>query len=995
MSDVARWRSETPLVGRGDEIAALVDALPEGGGPTVTGEPTEARGRATTILLAGDAGVGKTRLLDEVIRLARESGRTVLVGHCVDIGDVGLPYLPFSEILTTISADPDLRPCLDRHPEVGRLLRTDAASDADRAPDSRMQLFGAMAALLTDLAAVHPLLLVIEDLHWADRSTRELLHFLLSRLRAEPLTVIASYRSDDLHRAHPLRPLLAELVRLPSVNRRTLDPLPDGDVADLLGVLHPDRLDERVVDEIVRRVEGNAFYAEELLAATVDAAGPGRRAGAVPEALADVLLTRLEQLPAAAQWVVRVASVAGRRVGHDLLRTVAELPEDDLDAALREAMGRHLLVSDDGATYAFRHALLRDAVYADLLPGERARLHAAFAAAMTGGTYDSQTSGEDAALRAHHFTESHDLPGALRASLDAADHAAAVGAPAEELQHLERVLSLWSAVPDASQIAGHSDIVLTLRATTAAAQAGELNRAVALTRSALDRMGTSHDNELIARIRYTLAESLLHVDRDEAAYKESSAALALIPSDPPSPTWLWAAATHVRTSYFVGDIDGVKALGARALAAAEHLDADDVLADLLISLTPVSTQGRTTPSGQDQLRRALTLAEGIGDNSLQLRAMFNLAIGAYEGGDMPTALRWARAGLALAARTGLAHSVYGLEQHFIEALALHSVGRWDECLQVVARAAGAHGAATAHVDTIGLLIHVARGESADVAGNRSGESDHPAATVNLACAAIEQALWRGDAAAAVARCDQLRADLLSAYGETGLALVRAAALALTAAADAAVAARRTEDVEASVTWIAEADRLLAMARQVTDERSGPLAASEVRGPEVQAWVLRAVAEHARANAADDQVGRWREAVEATNYGNVYAQAWARWRHAEALVEADDRDSADTEVAVALELAEGLRAVPLRGAIRGLRRRARLGPPTARQVDHILTPRERDVLRLVSKGRSNRQIGAELYISDKTASVHVSNILAKLHAGTRAEAAAIALRDGLV
>ncbi|NUQ98962.1 MAG: AAA family ATPase, partial [Streptomyces sp.] len=512
----------TPLIGRDEEIARLAGILERARG-----------GEARAVLLAGDAGVGKTRVLDEVAGRAARAGMTVLAGHCVDLGDVGLPYLPFTEILGALAADDRFADALARHPVVDRLRGAgpDAVRDegglATRADSGggRLRLFEGMAGLLADLSEIAPLLLVLEDLHWADQSSRDLLRFLLSRgILQRPaggapthrLAVFASYRADDLHRRHPLRPLLAELVRLSAVERLELRPMADDEVTRLVRALQERPLPEATVRGIVERAEGNAFYAEELLAAT------DTEAGGVPSGLADVLLIRIEQLSDTAQQVLRTAAVAGRRVEHDLLREAVGLPEDELEAALREAIGRQLLVPGDADTYAFRHALAREAVYTDLLPGERARLHGAFARLLAGRGHRA----ESAAERAHHYRESHDLAEALAASLEAAGHAGRVGAPAEELRHLESALDLWESVDPAARPAGDGidRVTLTLRASAAAAHAGDSHRAVSLTRAALAGIGQDTDSELAARVRYTLAGNLMSVDSMTAAFSFSSEA---------------------------------------------------------------------------------------------------------------------------------------------------------------------------------------------------------------------------------------------------------------------------------------------------------------------------------------------------------------------------------------------------------------------------------------------------------------------------------------
>ncbi len=679
----------SPLVGREDELARL------------TGVLDRARaGEARAVLVAGDAGVGKTRTLDEVAGRAAAAGTTVLTGHCVDLGDVGLPYLPFTEVLGVLAADERFAAVLAAHPVADRLLGGGPEEGGAAAP-SRLRLFEGVAALLTDLAGVAPLLLVLEDLHWADQSSRDLLRFLLSRgvlqrpagtAPTRRLALFASYRADDLHRRHPLRPLLAELVRLPGVERLELRPLPDADVARLVRGLRERRLPDTTVRRIVERAEGNAFYAEELVAAT-DAPD-----GGVPSGLADVLLIRFEQLSETAQQVLRTAAVAGRRVGHDLLRDAVGLPEEELESALREAVERQLLVSGHEDTYSFRHALAREAVYADLLPGERARLHGAFARLLAGPDRRSDSAAE----RAHHSRESHDLPEALAASLEAADHAQRVGAPAEELRHVEAALDLWSAVDAAARPAGPDAVTLTLRASAAAAHAGELHRAVSLTRSALAGLGQDADLELAARVRYTLAGNLLSVDNLSAAYAHSSEALA---------TGVGAAATHVMAGRQVGENETALRVARRALRVAEDLDVTDARADLLISLTSLEGGNRSTPAGRERLLEARELARRAGNAPVELRALFNLAIGSFESGDLRECLHWASQELDRARRAGLLSSPYPREMRYLRLLVQYTLGHWDEVLRESAGQAEALPAVDGHALGPALYVALARGDS--------------------------------------------------------------------------------------------------------------------------------------------------------------------------------------------------------------------------------------------------------------------------------------------
>ncbi|MFF7598970.1 helix-turn-helix transcriptional regulator [Streptomyces mirabilis] len=976
--------SGTPFIGRDDELARLTGVLD--------------RARAGTpraVVLSGDAGVGKTRVLTEAAAHATRTGMTVLTGHCVDLGDVGLPYLPFTEILGVLGGDERFAAALAAHPAVERLLGSGSGTDTDTG--SRLRLFEGVAGLLADAADITPLLLVLEDLHWADQSSRDLLRFLLSRgVLQNPtpgspthhLALFASYRSDDLHRRHPLRPLLAELARLPSVDRLELRPMADAEVARLVRALRTDALSDTTVRRIVDRAEGNAFYAEELLAALPGDLDPA--APAMPSGLADLLLIRIEQLSDTAQQVLRTAAVAGRRVEHDLLRDAVQLPEEELESALREAVGRQLLVPGDDATYSFRHALTREAVYADLLPGERVRLHGAFAKLLAGRGHTA----ESAAERAHHSRESHDLADALTASLEAADHAQRVGAPAEELHHVEAALELWPAVDPGARPRKGDPVTLTLRASAAAAHAGETHRAVSLTRAALARAGSDADSELAARVRYTLAGNLMRVDSLKAAFTYSSEALAMIPAEPPSHTWVWAAATHVMAARYMGHDEDAERVARQALRTAEELRLADAQADLIISLVGLEDHNRRTAEGRERLRQARDLARRAGNVSVEMRALFNLAIGAYESGALDECLTWLAEGLERANRSGLVSSPYALELRYLQSLILYTLGRWDECARAAAVDAERLPPAGGFAVGPALYVALARGEEGAAERARAlldGPFDWMA-TLVAGIVLTDAAALRGDPDGAVASVRATLASLSDGSGSERPDIgVRLAALALSAVADAAVELRLTGDGAGARRWADLATELVEVARSTAAKGED----GSRQGPEGLAWLARAEAEWLRAHSGPE-VAAWERAVAAFDYGDPYELARCERRLTEALLVADRREEAAERARAARDTAVRLGAVPLREELDTLIRRGRLADsPSAADRVPALTARESDVLRLLARGRTNRQIGEELFITGKTASVHVSNILAKLGASGRTEAVAIAYREGLV
>src|ERR1700678_1096907 len=317
------------LVGRDAELNRLRGILHDA-----------AAGRAVTGLVSGDAGIGKSRLVAEAMQIAEHDGFTVLCGQCAEIGD-SVPYLPFAD---AFRAAPQIEKAIKARPVLSRLLPDGdgQAQEADWAGLARQQMFGAMLSLLSELAAASPVLLVIEDLHWADATTRHLVTFLARMLHRERVAIIGTFRTDDLHRRHPLRGVIAELLRLPMVTLIELGPLPAAALAEILsnGQDAPSPLSAATLNSLVERAEGNAYYAEELLTASSCAEGT------LPTGLAALLLSRVERVSDAAQQVLRAAAVAGGGAD-DLVRAASGLPDDVYEEAVRQAAGHQLLAHDE------------------------------------------------------------------------------------------------------------------------------------------------------------------------------------------------------------------------------------------------------------------------------------------------------------------------------------------------------------------------------------------------------------------------------------------------------------------------------------------------------------------------------------------------------------------------------------------------------------------------------------------------------------------------
>jgi len=982
------------MVGRDGELRRLLSLL----------DDAEA-GRSVVALVSGDAGVGKTRLIGEVTRLAAGRGFTVLSGQCAELGD-SVPYLPLADALRGAAQSTGVRDALSSRPALSRLLPEGGEgpiADSDRSGLARQQMLGGVLGLLAELAAAGPVLLVLEDLHWADASTRDLVTFLSRMLHRERVALIGSYRTDDLHRRHPLRPVIAELLRLPSVIAVDLAPLDPSALAEHLTATAPGRIDATELNDIVSRAEGNAYYAEELLAASVTS-DPAQHS-ILPAGLAALLLNRVEQLSDATQQVLRAAAVAGRKADDELVRAASGLGAAEYEGAVREAVTHQLLVPDGTEGYVFRHALLREAVYADLLPGERTRLHATFCSLLA-DEHRLLMPGTAAEL-AQHCLASHDIPGAFAASVRAGDDAEQLGAPAEAHRHYDQALALWERVTEPEKTAGMARGKLGLLSATNAADSGDVERAVHLLRrlrqvlaTQAEQGGVAVDVKLASRIGERLAFNLMLIDDPKAATEAAEVARATVeatPADPP--TWQYARAltTYAYALLMEEDFSVARDWAQRGIAAARAADAPWVEADAFVTLGFMSNrEGRNDEAiklltaAHKQAREAMVLG-------VELRSAYHLARAHLERGDLAIGGAVAHEGTKRALQTGLDMSPYGWELQHLHFQCHYADGKWDHAQEIAdGFPVRVTSAPEAYLSSMALFIDVARGNPA-VQERR--DWIEPFWTVHGFDSFIahgllaEHALWQGDTGQALAESQAaIELDIVPPWGYSP-SVIRPAAVALSARADRAVQARASGDDQAAGAELTAAEELLRIA---CEGAAFPKRPRFILGPEARGWLARAEAEYERAQGTNAPQG-WQAVLDAFGPAYVYETARTRWRLAEALAEAGRRDEAEEQWRQAAQTADRLGAKPLRRALGDLARRARIGtapdlPDAA--VLASLTSREREVLRLIAAGRSNREIASVLFIAPKTASVHVSNILGKLGAASRTEAAAIAHREGL-
>jgi len=571
------------FVGRRDEVASLVALLDR----ARAGEPGFA-------IVAGEAGVGKTRLVTELAVGAAGSGFTVLAGHCVELGAEGLPLAPLIDALRTLARTTApgelaevlgparrglgrLLPELDPGALLAQNLGAEPAADGIQVS----QLLELVLGLLGRLSTRRPLLLVLEDLHWADQSTRELVAFLIRSLRGVRVVLLATYRSDELNRRHPLRPLIASWERLRSVQHVELRRFEPGEVAAQLSAILAAEPTAGLVDMVFDRSGGNAYLVEELAGVVRGGGDPAD----LPPSLADVLLSRVDALSAGAQRLLRTAAVAGRSVPDKLLAEVAGVGDAEFYAGLREAVESHLLVVDHtGRGYTFRHALTRDAVYEDMLPGERGSLHAAYGEALA---REPALAGDDAAVPAalaHHWYAALDLPRALPASIAAARHAVTWFAPAEAQRHLERALEIWPRVPDAEQRTGVDQAEVASLAGEAAYQAGDIDRSLSLFDQALAELPAEGGAVRRALVLERRAHALRDTGREAESVMALEQALALLPADQVTRAHAVVLSSLAGSVMRTNDMTTTATLAARAVQAAREVGAAQQEADSSVTL---------------------------------------------------------------------------------------------------------------------------------------------------------------------------------------------------------------------------------------------------------------------------------------------------------------------------------------------------------------------------------------------------------------------------
>ncbi|MEV7395528.1 AAA family ATPase [Aeromicrobium sp. NPDC092404] len=968
------------LIGREDALARLESML----------ESVLQSHRVQAVFVEGEAGIGKTRTVHELATRARDRGADVLVGRCIAQGEQVLPYAPLVEILADLVGRDGPAAVLalagPSGSELARLvpaLSVDDVPTATRASSSR--LFQALRGVFGGLSSRRPLVLVIEDLHWADRSTREMLALLTQQLRGDVLVVL-TLRTDESPQDPGISRFVAETGR-GADHRVVLQPLTREQqarqISDILGV--PPVKD--LLDGVYGRAEGNPFFAEELLAL-----GTG---GEVPGTVRDLLLARLEALAPATRQLLRSACIVGRRVPHRLLEAISDVSGEGLDRALRPAVENHVLVTDDadGGTYQFRHALLQEAIAGSILPGESRRMHGRIAAALVADPSVGGSTRFVAGRIASHWFAAGELDRALVAAVAAAREATEALAFSEALFHYDRAIGLLESVPDGIALLDEPLYRLLWRAAEVAHLAAHPARAAELIRAAIEavdpaeRLHHGYLHERLGRYLWMSAEG-------EASIEAYTTAMELTPAEPPT-SWRAAVVSGYSQILMLSSryAEAIP-LAREAIAMAQQVGARSIEGHARNNLGVALARLGELDEGVAELLVARRIAdEEMEDVDDVARAIVNLHSVYLDSGHLREAADVALEGVAVVETLGLQRRK-GVWCRCDAAQSLLLLGENQHALDLLAEA---EDLGPAGIDRV--VVDMTWGQTL----LRVGEVDQALARLlasrtgglrlvdgqlvgPLYAALVEVLTWQGDLAGALAMAEEGTGRLLDDEDPMFCVPVSAAAVA----AAAAQAVRDPSDVEAHE----EMARWLAATEQALARWPGEVPVATLHHEAARC-------EMARGRGRSDAAAWSALAAGWEQVPKPYRAAYARWRSAEAhLSVTQDRAAATAELRAAWQEGSRIGARGLVTAVEDLARRSRIKLTTGGAQESAtdnpfrLTPREREILLLVAEGLTDREIGTRLFISHRTVGHHVSNLLAKLDVTRRSELTAYAHRSGL-
>jgi DNA-binding CsgD family transcriptional regulator len=1008
----------TAFVGREDELSRLLAALAN---------------QTRMVLVVGDAGVGKTRLAGEAMTRAAVTGMVTVRGECLPLGE-RLPLLPVTaalDDLARLDGGGLLAAALAAAPEyvrgeVGRLLpRLGSGSGPEQGGWEqgwqRGRLFLAVAELLDTAAGSSGagVALVVEDVHWADSASLDFLTFLTRAGYRDAVTVVATCRGDEAPAAH-VADWLAQVRGAAGVEEIRVGPLSRAELAGQVAGLAGGPVQPRVVDELYARGEGNPFFTEQLVAATLaDAAEGGllQAPAGLPARLAELLAARAGRCAGNARAVLAGLAVAGRPLAEEPLAAVTGLDAEAVRGGLRELAAARLLAEDTpGGEYRPRHALLAEAVAAGLLPGERAALHGSVARALA-------ASGDDRVAEvAGHWQAAGNPAAELPARIAAAEAAERVFGYAEAAAHWQRAIELGQALPggadapsgaDAADVAGGVGVGgigvarMYVRAIDTLDWSGAGVRAERVAEEAFRRFAGHCDPATAAAVCHR-AGRWRAVGAPDAGLALIEEALRLFEQAPPSAdqaeAWLDYADMFLWSAG--GWSDGTVPALNRALKIAEATGASALIPRVLARIAASTFRRGQVEEGFAVLERGWTLARAMDDASAQVWLAANESDALLKLAKFASAAEVAMRALGPARDAGLQASWRATILASNASEALLAGGRTAEAAALI------DPLITGPPDRDNWLVHLARADidllrgDTDAAAARRRLTDAMPARLGYyvdyaresAQRAVELAVWAGrpgDALAEVRR-------VLGLFKVSDLAIFsgRLLATGMRACADLAEQARARRDEPAAQAAGAAADGLASWVDHMAGVPFAEHRFAATSPAERASWD----AERTRVAGASDPEAWGHAAKTWEGLSCPHRAGYAWWRQAQARLDAG-QPAAEAAAALRAAAAAADGHAPLQAQVRLLAERARIPlqpqpqPAAASQTPaperYGLTGRELAVLRLLAAGRSNAQIGAELYISPSTASVHVTSILRKLGVSGRVQAAALAERAGLL
>lgn len=937
------------MIGREAEMQALLASFADA-----------ADSKPQAVIVGGEAGLGKTRLLDEF--LAGISGQArIVTGQCVDLGTLAPPYAPLTGVLRSLAAQIGLDTVLE-YAGPGRdalaLLLPEAAVELEGLPTAN-RVLEAISTVFERASATQPAVVVIEDLHWADDATLTVLRFILRAFNGGQFLLVMSYRSDDIHRGHPLRDFLAESERGRYAKSIRLERLTKDQVRAQVEAITGQGAEYEVVESVFARSEGIPFFVEELLGL-----GDCNVAGDLPATLTELLLARYERMAEPVQYFLRVLAAGGVCVPHTQALAAYDRSVEEFESSARAALGANLLLLD-GRSYAFRHALVREAIHADLLPGERTRFHTRYAQAL-----ESAGPGQLHAVEiAYHWHAASAQQKTFKASIAAVAEAARSYAYSTAARMGERALELWDRVEDAQELAGMPRHALMARTAWAHNQAGDGERSIAVIRLAAAEPGV--DGPELARLLADQAR-YLGFNAQRGSAELLLRALELTPRG--SDDMLRAALlNHLAARYML------QARLAEAMAVAtEALELSTATGHRSEQSVALNLRGSSRAMAGDiagwrtDLTASKELARGNTDAMLRFRVNYSDTL--YLLGLYDESISIAQEGIEQARKLGVERTTGAiLSSNAVEPL--FAKGDWEKASALLARNLTLSPPSSFHGYLLRSKIWSTLWGGESAAAEQLFRQWQPLlrelaqvevqSSLPLAMLAAELAWMRGDLDTAWREATVLTSqDFRSLPGHD---------LPLLAVAARVLAARRA----------AGADPETAAEKQMRT-----ILARDDFWPTHPAWAAVFEAELGGEGGTGTDPAAWHVAAQRSGALPAHLHAYVSFRLGQAEHAAGNRPGAVAALLDARDGADKLGAGLVVALVQDFAGRTglSLSGPSLRPNTSELTARESQVLGLVADGLSNKEIGTQLFISAKTVSVHVSAIMRKLDAGSRTEAA---------